>query len=79
MDLNLFIISSDSIFLYLSSISSGEETTSEEMVELFRQVPGLVIWTAYMLVSNRVKATFVRRRKTEVATTMTPPPLPAEA
>lgn len=77
--LNLFIISSDSIFLYLSSISSGEETTSEETVDLSRQILSLVLWMAYMLVSNRVKATFVRSRKTEVATTMTPPPLPAEA
>ncbi|MDP4625889.1 MAG: DUF3857 domain-containing protein [Akkermansiaceae bacterium] len=74
----IFIFLSDSLFIYLSSLSSGMEITSEEGGGLISNLVGILIWTMYMHLSNRVKATFLRTRKSQQSSqSATPPPLPA--
>ena len=61
--LGVVIFSSDILYLYFSEIASGEDASSEGSRGITRSISGLIIWTIYMLVSNRVKTTFIRRRK----------------
>ena len=67
---------SDTVLLYLTSLSSGEETTSNEYASHGRTVISIVLWSFYMVLSVRVKATFTRRRRGEKIPEQTPPPLP---
>ncbi len=74
--LGVVIFSSDILYLYFSEIASGEDASSEGSRGITRSISGLIIWTIYMLVSNRVKTTFIRRRKKPEPIPQ-PPPLPA--
>lgn len=51
-----------------------EETNPGKFVfAVLRDLIGAVVWTAYMMQSERVRATFVRTRSTSVATTLPAP------
>lgn len=71
----ILVFLGDFLFLYLSGLSSGTETTEKELTGLVRTTFGLIIWSIYMLVSNRVKATFIRTRNVQQPTQSVPPPL----
>lgn len=69
---------SDFLFLYLSSLSSGTNSTAEEISGLVSSSFAVVLWSLYMLLSNRVKATFIRTRKERPREGATPPPIPSD-
>lgn len=61
----------------LQSMVNASDDSSTIAGEIGGSVVRLVVWGSYMLLSERVKATFVRRRgKTSVAE---PPPIPGMA
>ncbi|MDA7519446.1 DUF2569 domain-containing protein [bacterium] len=65
----VFVLLIDAGYLYLSEMTWAEEETADVL-----QIPRVVLWSAYMVVSVRVKTTFTSRsKKKQVAS---PPPLP---
>ena len=58
----------------LASLLPAIKTDSKDFVHLSRAAIGSVAWSAYLLRSRRVKATFVKRYRVDV-----PPPLPQVA
>lgn len=56
---------------------AAEEITAKDGIETGRACLYALIWTAYFLVSRRVKSTFIRARRGAPAAAVEPPPLPA--
>ena len=68
----------DVTYLQLSGISSGTGTGIGETDNIVRPIIATVLWSAYMLTSQRVRITFVKTRRARPSTPgSSPPPLPA--
>lgn len=68
----------DSMFVYLSSLVSDTPVTPDEVSGIVRAAISVALWSAYMLRSQRVRNTFIRRRGSHkrLEARLTPPPLP---
>ena len=66
--------------MLMSSLIPSSTVADKEYVTLVRVVIASIIWSAYMMKSRRVKATFVRRYRGQggLAADVAPPPLPTE-
>lgn len=61
----------------LQSTVDAADSPAKAIGEAAGQVTRLAIWGSYMLVSQRVRATFVHRRRKRLM--IQPPPLPLQA
>lgn len=74
--LGLFSLCQEALIVGLRSFVEPEVFTAREGSQLFGMFLRLAIWGSYMLVSQRVRATFIRDRKAMPPQPSQPPPLP---